>query len=142
MGVAVNFNYAQWSARYPEFCGVSAPLAQAYFDEASLYFRNDGTGPICNSAQQLLLLNMLTAHIAALNSGTNGQPASPLVGRVNSASEGSVSVGTDLDIPPGSAQWYAQTKYGFAFWQATAALRTFRYIPNVRNVADPYFYRR
>ncbi len=142
MGVAVNFDYALWSARYPEFCSVSSAQAQAYFTEATLYFRNDGTGPICNADQQLLLLNMLTAHIAALNSGINGQPASPLVGRVNSASEGSVSVGTDLQLPQGSAQWYAQTKYGFAFWQATAALRTFRYAPNVKNVANPYFYQR
>jgi hypothetical protein len=132
MGVTVSFDYQKWIARYPEFCSIQEPTAQAYFDEATLYLRNDGTGPVSDETQQLVLLNMLTAHIAKLNATINGQAPSGLVGRISSASEGSVSVGIDAGSLPGSAAWYAQTRYGFAFWQATRAYRTAHYRPSVR----------
>lgn len=130
MGVIVNFDYNSWLVRYPEF-GVSGAqfvspqLAQAYFDEATSYQANNGAGPVSDPGLQLRLLNMLTAHIAALN--VTG--SSPLVGRINTASEGSVSVGAENNYPPGTPQWYQQTKYGAAWWAATAQYRTMRYRP-------------
>lgn len=130
MGSQVTFDYGKWSARYPELAGpqgVSDIQAQAFFDEATIYWRNDGTGPATSDALQLTLLNMLTAHIAKLNATINGQAPSGLVGRVKSATEGSVSVDTDSGMLPGSAEWYAQTTYGFDFWQATRGFRTARY---------------
>jgi len=134
MGVIVSFDYNLWATRYPEFataCGpsgapfISPALAQLYFDEATMYQANNGAGPVCDSATQLRLLNMLTAHIAALNMSGS----SPLVGRISNASEGSVSVGSDNQYPPGTPQWYQQTKYGAAWWAATAQYRTMRYTP-------------
>jgi Protein of unknown function (DUF4054) len=142
MGVIVQFNYAQWIARYPEFKQVEQSTAQEYFGEATLYLRNDGTGPVRDAPTQLRLLNMLTAHIAALNApSADGEPASPLVGRVSNASEGSVSVQTENDYPPGTVQWYQQTKYGSAFWAATVAYRSVHYLPNKKPVvgAGPWF---
>lgn len=127
MGVAVTFNYAKWVARYPEFASVSEPTAQAYFDEATIYLRNDGSGPTSSPTVQLTLLNMLTAHIAARYAVIDGKSASDLVGRISNATEGSVSVQADMDAVPGTAAWYMQTKYGADFWNATAAYRTFRY---------------
>ena len=95
MGVIVQFNYERWLARYPEFSQVAQPTAQEYFGEATLYLRNDGTGPVRDAETQLRLLNMLTAHIAALNApSADGEPASPLVGRINNASEG-IGLGAD-----------------------------------------------
>lgn len=132
MGVTVTFNYQTWIARYPEFCSVPEPLAQAYFDEATLYLRNDGTGPVSTESVQSTLLNMLTAHIAKINATINGQAPSGLVGRIVDATEGSVSVSVDSTPLPGSAAWYAQTTYGFAFWQATRAYRTAHYRPSNR----------
>lgn len=126
MGVVVTFNYAVWVARYPEFATVSQPLAQSYFDEASIYHANDGTGPVKTAAQQSTYLNMLTAHIAALNATVAGVAPSPLVGRITNASEGSVSVASDYPVTINNA-WFAQTKYGAAYWQATAGYRTMRY---------------
>jgi hypothetical protein len=79
---------------------------------------------VADAAVRSVLLNMLTAHIAALNS----PGASGVVGRVSSASEGSVSVSAELAVP-GSAAWFAQTRYGIAFWQATAQYRTATYRP-------------
>ena len=129
MGVSVTFDYNVWQKRYPEFSTVDPVLAQAYFDEAALYLRNDGTGPVADEGTQRTLLNMLTAHIAKLNATVNGQAPSDLVGRITDATEGSVSVGADKTPLPGTAAWFAQTKYGFAFWQATRAYRTARYRP-------------
>lgn len=140
MGATAVFDYDAWVARYPEFEDtVNQPTAQAYFAEACLYHRNDGSLPVRTSQSQLLFLNMLTAHIAQLYSGTEADPANTTVGRVNSASEGSVSAGFQLDIQPGSAQWFAQTKYGLSYWAATAALRTMRYLPGPRRVVNPFF---
>ena len=104
--------------------------ATAYFNEAGLYCDNTACSLITDEAKRLLLLNMLTAHIAAINSGIGGQPASPLVGRINSATEGSVSVQTENIYPPGTVQWYQSTKYGAAYWAATAQYRTMRYMPS------------
>ncbi|WP_277963895.1 DUF4054 domain-containing protein [Pseudomonas sp. RIT-To-2] len=128
MGVVV-FDVASFRVRYPEFATVSDELLQAYFDEATVYLNNTECSPVTDVAKRALLLNMLVAHVAALNAGTNGEAASPLVGRINSATEGSVSVTTDMGAVAGSAAWFMQTKYGASYWQATVNLRSFRYFP-------------
>jgi hypothetical protein len=55
-------------------------------------------------------------------------------GRISSASEGSVSAAFDMNVPPGSAQWWAQTKYGSDYWLAMAPYRTMQYRPGPRRV--------
>jgi hypothetical protein len=132
--MTVSFAYSTWVARYPEFSAVTEPVAQLYFDEACLYCDNTGAGPVKDERRLALLLNMLTAHIAFMN----GPNASGLVGRINSASEGSVSVSTDAGTMPGTAAWFMSSKYGAAFYQATAQQRTARiYRGQPRNI-DPF----
>ena len=140
MGCVVQFNYAQWVMRYPEFSPRVPPaLAQDYFTEATLYQRNDGTGPINDPASALLLLNMLTAHIAELNAPKgDGEQASPLAGRISSAGQGSVNVATEYPVEPGSQAWFVQTRYGAAWWQATASLRSMRYRAGPRRRFNPF----
>jgi hypothetical protein len=134
------FVYANWITRYPEFTAVSEPVAQGYFDLATIYWRNDGTSPNndpvppATNSSQGMLLNLLTAHIAAMRSQSQGsqtpggaQDANTPVGRISQATQGSVSVTTELNLEPGQAAWFSQTKYGMDFWQATAAWRTMRY---------------
>lgn len=135
----VTFAYTPWAARYPELAAsVNSALATAYFAEASLYCDNSDASPVADVTVRAVLLNMLTAHIAALNAPLNGQPSSPLVGRISQAAEGSVSVQTQMDLPPGSAAWFAQTKYGAAAWQAMAPYRQAQYFPGCPRVMDPY----
>lgn len=133
---AVTFDYAAWVARYPEFAAVNSGLAAAYFSEAGLYFENSVCNPAYTNGTLSTLLNMLTAHIAWLNAprDANGNPAStggsasPLVGRISSAGEGSVNVSAEYDKSGSPSEaWFTQTKYGAAYWQATAAYRTFQY---------------
>jgi len=129
----VVFDYSTWALRYPELASsVSQPLAQMYFQEAQLYVDNSPCSIIPNCSplyQRAQFLNMITAHIAALNASLGGQPPNPLVGRISNATEGSVNVTVENQYPPGSAQWFQQSKYGSAFWQASAAYRTMHYVP-------------
>ena len=126
-GVVV-FDYTIWSVMFPELAGsVSLPAAQGFFSEGCLYVSNDPTSIVPYSSR-VPILNLLTAHIAALRARLNGQPSSSVVGRVNSASEGSVSVGTEY-AAPGTAAWFVQTKYGAQVWQALMPFCTARYLP-------------
>lgn len=134
------FNYAAWAARYPEFAGVDEALANLYFAEASLYCDNSDASPVTDLTVRLLLLNMLTAHIAAL-AGAGGRSADQ-VGRVSSATEGSVSVTLDAGALPGSAAWFQQTQYGMAFWQASRGYRSAVYVPAPAYVFERPVWRR
>lgn len=137
---AVAFSYQVWAARYPELADrVAEPLAQAYFAEAGLYCKNDSCSVITDEPTRLLILNMITAHIAALNATlSDGTPMTPLVGRINSATQGSVTVQAQFDVPAGSAQWWAQTRYGASAWQAMAPYRTMRYVPGHPRQMGPW----
>lgn len=124
------FSYATWAARYPSLASsVDENLAGLYFGEASLYCANDDTAIVpCDAVTyqpRLMLLNMLVAHLAALNLPAD-RGGSGLVGRVSSASQGSVSVSADMGPTPGTAAWFMQTQPGASYWQATAQYRTFR----------------
>lgn len=128
--------YATWLVRYPQFnpSGGSQPVSSAlysqYFADAQMYQANNGAGPISDTNTATRLMMMLISHIAAMETASAlGVAPSPLVGRISNASEGSVSVGTDNQYPPGTPQWYQQTKFGSDWWAATAQYRTMRYRP-------------
>lgn len=125
-GAIGTFVYADFIAAYPAFATAPPQLTlQAYFDLAGeVWLRNDGTGPVRTATLQTQLLYMLTAHLAQLFSGPDGNDPSGLVGRISSATEGSVTVATEYESTMNSA-WFNQTPYGAAFWQATAAWRSF-----------------
>lgn len=142
MGVQVSFNYAAWVALYPEFAYVPQAQVIEYFNLATMYQDNSGAGFPQNPTQQLNLLNMVTAHLTQLFASlANGQPASQLVGRINSASQGSVSVATQLDLAKSDlAAFFAQTKYGLACWVATMPFRRMRYFPGPTITTNPWPY--
>lgn len=127
---AVVFNYGNWVARYPEFTAVGAQSAGMYFDESTLYCANR-LNPVPNLTALTMLLYMLTAHIAVLNSPVTPAGGNPLTppGRLSNATEGSVSAQFEYDtgLAPGSQAWYVQTKYGAAYWAASLPYRLFRY---------------
>ena len=124
----VAFSSSTFLARYPEFSSVSTDLLSAYFTEAGLYLDNTDNSIVQNTTTRLLLLNMLTAHIAMLNGALSADGLPLPVGRISNASEGSVSTALDY-IEPGTEAWFVQTQYGAAFWQASLRYRLARYIP-------------
>ena len=149
----VTFDYAPWIAMFPEFAGCSSPQGQGFFNRATLLFANAGwTGALPQAAT---LLYLLTSHIGWLSAprdgddmpSSTGTPASPLVGRISNASQGSVSVQVDMgEATAGSPSqpWYEQTRWGSEFWAATAQFRTARYAarPTPSPVGGSYpFYR-
>lgn len=147
MGVRVEFNYIDWIANFPQFVGVDQATAQRYFKFAELYCRNDGGGPITDCNVKRELMNLLTAHIAQLlapqrngvaaTTGGGTSPAPSIVGRIASASEGSVSVSVDFPTTPNAA-FFNQTEFGAMYWAATAAYRTMRYIPGFTRSFTPF----
>jgi hypothetical protein len=151
---AVTFVYGDFIAAYPVFSGISQPQATGYFLRAGLFCANDTCNPAWSvdgtGATLLMLLYLLTAHIAWLsaprdangNPTTIGQQPAPIVGRINTASEGSVSVGADMgDATAGSPSqaYYMQTQWGAEFWYATAGFRTANYVAQPTIVPGPGF---
>lgn len=132
---AVTFDFAVWAAQFPELTKIGPALAQGYFARACNIFDNS----VCNPAYAAGAvpftgyLFLLTAHVAFLNAPRDdkgnpsaaGQAAPPLVGRISSASEGSVSVSTEFNAGGSPSEaYFTQTRYGAEFWQATAQWRT------------------
>lgn len=141
LGVVV-FDPAAFILRYPEFAATPPALLQMYFAEATLYLNNGCCSRVQDAAVREVLLNMLVAHIAWLNGQGEGNPgANPsMVGRISSATEGSVSVQSQYASNTSqSMAFFTQTKYGAAYWQATARWRTMVYIPPVNPCCGPGF---
>lgn len=139
-GVVV-FNYAAWVLAFPEFAGVTDPVAQRYFNEATLYLNNTPRSVVVDTTRRAALLDLLTAHIAKLYA--NIAAGNDLVGRIDSATEGSVSVHAEMPGVTANSAWFMQTPYGAAYWQATAQYRTMRYVPGpVTPIPFGYPYRR
>jgi hypothetical protein len=136
----VTFVYSDWIAQFPTFSAIGSGLATAYFNRATFLCSNSGCNPTnCVPGMLSNLLYLLTAHIAWLNAprDANGNPAatgsnpSPIVGRIDQASEGSVSVHADMgeaNAGSPSQAWYMQTTWGSEFWYASAGVRTARYV--------------
>ncbi len=133
------FNYGAFVNRYPEFAQTNSIQAQGWFDEATTFHRNDGTGPVRDAATQLRLLNMLTAHIGRLEQMAALMAPAGVTGRVASVTEGSVSISfSPLSGEPFSATWFSQTAYGFSYWQATSVYRSMHYrVRRNQRVFDP-----
>ena len=124
----VTFDPAAFKERYPEFDSVSDSLLTDFFNEATLVLENTRRSLVKDVTERRLLLWMLTAHLTQLFQGANGQGSNGLVGRVSSASEGTVSVSADMGPTSAASAWYWQTQYGAAYWNATAKYRQMRYV--------------
>lgn len=139
----VTFNPAQFYAQFPELSSVSTPLLQSYFAMASsgLIDNTDCSRIPDVPAQgglrtQVLLL--ATAHIARLFGTINGAAPAGLVGRISTATEGSVTVGVELKLQSESAAYWSQTSYGLLAWQMLKPYRTALWVGGrVRNM-NPY----
>jgi hypothetical protein len=140
---ATPFNYTQWTQWFPTFVNVSEPFATACFFRASQSCQNNCASPVVirnggDTTQLQYFLNLLTCHIAWLNAPQiNGQPntsgggtpPASLVGRISSATEGSVTVAAEMPDQPQGAAWYQQTQWGAEYWANSAQYRQGPYVP-------------
>lgn len=124
----VDFDVAAWSAAYPTLAKDLTPgQAQGYFDLACLSLNNTAASLVRDLNERRVLLWLLVAHQAQL--GAMSSQSGGMVGRVSSASRGSVSVSSDTHSLPRDAGWFGQTQYGLTYWQATVKYRQMRMIP-------------
>jgi hypothetical protein len=134
----VTFNPAVFLGRYPEFTAAynaNPALYQSFFDEAGLYVNNTSLTVVQNYTKLGVYLNMVTAHIAFLAGQLSADGQARPVGRVSSATEGSVSASfEDVGPTPGTGAWFLQSQYGAAFWQATTCYRGMQYSPQPTQV--------
>ena len=137
MSGVVAFDSAAFLVRYPEFASINTDLLSAFFDEATLIVNNTQSSKVKGLTERKVLLWLLTAHLTEINQGTDGSGPSGMVGRVSSASEGSVSVGSSW-ASSSASQWYDQTGYGAEFWALTAKYRRMHYVPGQSNPASRY----
>ena len=127
MAVAV-FDYAKWAAMFPYMAAVPESVAGGFFTVAELLFANDDCSPIDDTDKRLVFLNYIVAHLARLAGYPAGTGPDGMVGRVSSATEGTVSIDSDYGAVRESQAWWIQTPEGATFWQLTRAFRTARYI--------------
>lgn len=133
-GIVV-FSAPEFVALWPEFTGLLNPQMENAFNIAQILLNNSCGSIVQDANLRMSLLYMLTAHVCFLNSGTNDgagnvTPAPGIVGRINSASQGSVSVSAAYATTIGqSMAFFIQTKYGAQYWQATLPYRSAFYVP-------------
>lgn len=125
MGV-VKFDVDEFKELYP--IEINNAQLNMCFLKAELRLNNTENSLVCDLGERKILLYLLTAHLGVIQDRIN--KGNDSVGRVSSASEGSVSV--SLEFPTGSsllAAWFAQTPYGAEFWTLTSKYRSMIYIP-------------
>lgn len=68
----------------------------------------------------------------------NVSPPLGIVGRINQAAEGDVSVSSEWQAPPNASQaYFVQTKYGAQYWTMTAKYRTAQFLPAPPHAYNP-----
>lgn len=130
----VDFSYPDWAGAFPQLATtVKEQQAGFLFRQACLILNNTPYSVVQNVDERRDLLWLLVAHQAQLGlnaaSGSGSSTGAQGVGRLASATRGSVSVSYDGSGLPNNAGWFTQTQYGLTFWQATAQYRQMRFSP-------------
>lgn len=131
----VQFDPAAFIVAYPEFTAIPSGALTRNFGIATLLLDNSCHSRVRDANKRETLLSILVAHVTTIENGTNDgagnvQPPLGLVGRINSATEGAVTVASEFNAPPSASQaYFLQTKYGALYWATTARYRTFVYVP-------------
>lgn len=120
----------KFRAMFPEFSNLTDAQLPFLFDQSTDYLNNSEYSLVEDAVKRERLLYLLMAHLVYLRYGdTNGNGGSGMVGRLSSASEGSVSVSSDAGQIEFRYMWYTQSPYGMDFWQATKVYRMANYYP-------------
>lgn len=139
----VTFDVSTFLATYPEFTGFATGTAptqssaklSASFALAQTILNNTCCSAVQDANLRDTLLQMLTAHITFLLYGSddgagNVTPPPGIIGHIDTATEGTVSVAASFGGDGGPTQdWYTATRYGALYWVATSNFRTFIPIP-------------
>lgn len=135
---AVVFNYGAWAARYPNLTAGTTPdaVADQFLIAGLSYFNNSAGSPEPDPAKRQIILFLITAHLVMLTQKTGGADRTQMVGRVSSASQGSVSVSMDAAGAPSAAWWWSQTQYGAMAYSILRKYALTLYVPGPRPTFD------
>lgn len=126
----VVLDIAKFRAMFPEYSNVTDIALQFLFDQSTDYLNNTEYSLVIDATKRERLLYLLMAHLAYVRYGdSKGNGGSGLVGRLSSASEGSVSVSSDAGQIEFRYMWYTQSQHGMDYWQATKPYRMANYYP-------------
>ena len=121
----VDLDLVKFKAAYPTFKAADAQF-ELWFVEAGMLINNTPQSCIKSLVEREVLMFLLMAHFAELQARV--EAGNSAVGRLASASEGSVSVSFDNGSSTLSSAWYQQTPYGSKYWAMTARYRSFLYV--------------
>ncbi|ATM86688.1 DUF4054 domain-containing protein [Yersinia frederiksenii] len=126
----VVLDITKFRAMFPEFSNVADEILPFLFDQATDYLNNSDFSLVDDIIKRERLLYLLMAHLAYMRYGdASGNGGSGMVGRLSSASEGSVSVSSEAGVVDFRYMWYTQSPYGMDYWQATKSYRMANYYP-------------
>lgn len=141
MAVVV-FNPAQFKLAFPEFASVPDARLTALFNMVGYtILDNSDASIVVDPLVRAPLLDLLVAHMLVLyGTGVTTDPGggggTGVVGRVASATEGTVSTSLEYRAATSATEsWFNQTQYGAMYWAMTMQWRTFRYVPLGRSGA-------
>lgn len=121
MSGVVVFDIAEFRALYPRVVATDAQL-EDYFAMAETFLDNTPCSVVKDVSSRKRMLYLLVAHIATITG--MAETGNPVVGRISSASEGSVSVSLDYGAMGNNERWYMQTPWGAMYWQLTKKYRS------------------
>src|SRR5690554_8221029 len=117
----VEFDVEEFRDLYPSIQATDAQL-EMYFEMAETFLDNTPCSVVKNLEARKRLLYLLVAHIATLTG--QAEKGNNVVGRISSATEGSVSVSIDYGTMGNNERWYLQTPWGAMYWQLTKKYRS------------------
>lgn len=120
----VEFVVAEFREDYPMFSALSDNKLQRLFNSAvARHLRNDARSCVRDLTVRKEFLYLIVAHLATLFQ--RAQSGNEIVGRLSSASEGSVSISSEYNSNPlGGEKWWVQTTWGAEYWISSAPYRT------------------
>lgn len=121
MSDVVVFDVAEFRALYPSIVATDQQL-EDYFAMAETFLDNTRCSVVKDLAARKRMLYLLVAHIATITG--MAEKGNPVVGRISSATEGSVSVSLDYGTMGNNERWYLQTPWGAMYWQLTKKYRS------------------
>jgi hypothetical protein len=127
-GVVV-FSPTAFKAAFTSFATVADAALNLSFQLAQLQLNNTCKSRVCDVTERETLLNLLVAHITAMKDGENGNAPSGIVGQINQATQGSVSIGATVGEMVKGQAYYMQTQWGALYWASTQKYRRAIYVP-------------
>ncbi|WP_347220347.1 DUF4054 domain-containing protein [Chryseobacterium sp.] len=109
------FDPAEFKELYPQFSKFTDKQLQWFFDQVENTVLDNTATSCIDVKTRRKLFYYLVAHVAELQGRIDSRNSS-LIGRVSSATEGSVSINTDFPTSVGKlSSWLNQTPYGVSY---------------------------